>query len=80
VAGCIHGFLLTLFSQTEPQIIPHEAEAREGAEAEQTYPSVDPFEDWKYHQVSTHHRSLPFMVLYHSVLPWLFVVLQNGVD
>src|ERR1700761_1318536 len=38
----------------EPQILPHEAKARESAEAEPTYPAVDSVEDRKHHQVSSH--------------------------
>ncbi|EXJ72425.1 uncharacterized protein A1O5_04929 [Cladophialophora psammophila CBS 110553] len=48
---------LTLFDQyLEPQILPHQAEARKGAEAEPSHPTVDSSEDWKYHQVSSHHN------------------------
>lgn len=36
---------------TVPQDLPHEAEAREGAEAEQTHPTVDSPEDRQHHQV-----------------------------
>jgi hypothetical protein len=38
----------------EPQILPHEAEARQSAEAEPPYPSVDSLEDRQYHQVRLH--------------------------
>jgi hypothetical protein len=40
----------------EPQILPHEAEARESAEAESSYPPVDSFEDRQYYQVRLHWR------------------------
>ena len=41
-----------MVSIAEPQILPHEAEARQSAEAEQTYPAVDSLEDGEYHSVS----------------------------
>ncbi|EXJ87626.1 hypothetical protein A1O3_04587 [Capronia epimyces CBS 606.96] len=45
---------LDLFTLIEPQVIPHEGEARKGAEAKQTNPAMDPIEDEQHHQVSTH--------------------------
>ena len=35
----------TLILNTEPQILPHEAEACQSTKAEPTYPAVDPVED-----------------------------------
>jgi hypothetical protein len=46
--------VLTPRNALEPQVLPHEAKARESAEAEPTYPPVDSIEDRKYHQVSLH--------------------------
>lgn len=37
--------------RSEPQILPHEAEARKSAEAEPPHPAMDSPEDGKYHQV-----------------------------
>lgn len=37
----------------EPQILPHEAKARQSAKAKQTHPAMDSIEDRKYHQVRT---------------------------
>jgi hypothetical protein len=36
---------------TEPQVVPHQAEACQSAEAEPPYPPMDPSENWQHHQV-----------------------------
>ena len=36
---------------TVPQVVPHQAEAGQGPEAEQAHPPVDPPEDRQHHQV-----------------------------
>jgi hypothetical protein len=39
------GWKLMIHS-TEPQVLPHEAKARQSPEAKQTYSSMDPLENW----------------------------------
>jgi hypothetical protein len=34
-----------------PQVLPHEAKARQSAEAESSYPTVDPSSNWQHHPV-----------------------------
>jgi hypothetical protein len=34
-----------MIHSTEPQVLPHEAKARQSSEAKQAYPSMDPIED-----------------------------------
>ena len=53
--------MLTSSFLTEPQILPHEAEARQGAEAKQADPAVDSLEDREHHPVSA--RQLFFTTL-----------------
>jgi hypothetical protein len=36
---------------TVSQILPHQAEVGESAEAEPTHPTMDQVEDWEYHSV-----------------------------
>lgn len=46
-----HQILTTQITHTEPQDLPHEAEARTSPEAEPTHPAVDPPEDGQHNQV-----------------------------
>merc|ERR1711939_690574 len=54
----------------EPQILPHEAEARQSAEAEPTYSSMDSSEDWKHHQVRTTRTSVVSSSHSFPILQW----------
>jgi hypothetical protein len=47
--ACRDHAVLTL--ATVPQVVPHQAEAGQGPEAEQAHPPVDPPEDRQHHQV-----------------------------
>lgn len=60
----------------EPQILPHEAEARQSAEAEPPYPPVDSLEDRQYHQVRYYTtlllwRSAGEMSLLEGSMRWI---------
>ena len=48
-SACREHAVLTL--ATVPQVVPHQAEAGQGPEAEQAHPPVDPPEDRQHHQV-----------------------------
>merc|ERR1712096_498022 len=41
-----------------PQVVPHQAEAGQGPEAEQAHPPVDSPEDWQHHQVQRQEKAL----------------------
>ena len=57
---------LTLFS--EPQVLPHEAEARTSAEAKPTYSAMDPSTDGQYDQVRDPEwcEVLQIVILYYG--------------
>merc|ERR1712080_533007 len=56
-----------------PQVVPHQAEAGQGPEAEQAHPPVDPPEDWQHHQVQRQEEALaqdPHRYLSDSLRCW----------
>jgi hypothetical protein len=57
---------------TEPQDLPHEAEARESAKAKQTHSSMDSIEDWQHHPVCSFLRSVSLSA--HYCCYWGFIL------
>jgi len=66
----LHTAIAEITQDAEPQILPDEAKARQGAEAEPPHPSVDSSPDGQHHKIQREEKALaqdPHRHLDHSI-------------